>query len=91
MVSVFKIAEVKHLLKEDASYVVIAPGFDEKVELIVAGIPKERVKILLSVMAVNDKAFVVMPKSQYNYYQKQEEEIIAAAERGGTVGQSRDT
>ena len=91
MTSVFKIAEVKHLLKDDPSCVVIAPDFDTQVELIVSGIPKERVRVLLSIMATHENAFVIMPESQYQYYKKQEEQIIAAAERGGNVGQDRNT
>lgn len=91
MTSVFKIAEVKHLLNEDPNYVVITPGFDEQVELIVSGIPADRVKVLLSIMATNANAFVIMPESQYKYYKAQEDSILSAAERGGTVGQNGDS
>ena len=91
MTSVFKIAEVKHLMKEDPTYVVITPGFDEQVELIVSGIPADRVKVLLSIMATNANAFVIMQESQYKYYKAQEDSILSAAERGGTVGQNGDS
>ena len=92
MLSVFKVAEVKARLKEDPTCIVIAPDFDGQVELILAGIPKDSVKILLSVMSTDNKNFLIMPRSQYDYYRREEEKIIAVAERGAASGkQDRDT
>ena len=89
MMSVFKIAEIKTLLRQDQNLVVVPPDFDGHAELLLSGVPKDRVKSLLSVMATGERCFLIMPESQYNYYKREEDNLISKA--GDTIGHTRDS
>lgn len=88
-ISVFKIAEISQQLSRDKNLVVIPWSLEAAEELIKAGIDKDRMKILGSVIAAQDgyptKRYLLMTRRQCAYYERQEKKLLEEAEKAAEV------